>query len=119
MTQNDLSTGFRFPCNLLSRIYAVDPEHRRAVMIKYKGGSILELGILQELESGQLKTIAKSAIPCVLDDDCKLIGLSENSKKSVSYESLKASFQVNTEGFIELVVTHYEKGEPITDRFTS
>ncbi len=115
---NNSANGFRFPTDLYARIYAVDPENRRAVILIRKG-DILELGILQELESGQLKTIAKTAIPCVLDDDCKLIGLSENSKKSVSYESLKASFQVNTEGFIELVVTHYEKGEPITDRFTS
>lgn len=117
--ENNSKTGFRFPCNLCSRIYAVDPENSRAVIVKYLGGNSLELGILHEDDYGRLKMIVKTTTSCTLDENGYLIALDENSIKSVSCGSLCASISVNSEGFVELMITHRENGELITERFTS
>lgn len=116
---NNSANGFRFPTDLYARIYAVDPENKRAVIIKYMGGNILELGILREDDSGRLKLIENTTISCTLDDDGYLVALDENSRKAISCGSLSAGFSVSSEGFIALMISHRENGELITERFTS
>ena len=116
--ENKLETGFRFPTNLFARIYAVDSENRRAVILIRKG-DILELGILHEEDSGQLKSIAKTVVSAIFDEDGKLTGFDDISKRSVSCGTLTASFRIDSEGFIELMITHHENGELITEMFTS
>lgn len=115
---NNSETGFRFPTNLFARIYAADPENRKAVILIRKGDN-LELGILHEEDSGQLKSIAKTVIPSIFDDDGMIIDLDCNAKRSVSCGSLTASFRIDSEGFIALMISHRENGELITERFTS
>lgn len=114
--------GFRFPANQYARIYVAEPENGiivRLMMLREDKKATLQMDILQELESGLLRIMARRFIPCIIDDDGYLYELDDRYKKSIKYRTVNAEFGTNKEGQIELQITHKENDEIVIDRFTS
>lgn len=119
---NKADTGFRFPADIFARTYVAEPSDGiivRLMMIREDDKTTLQMDIMQELETGLMRIIARRFIPCVLDDDSCLLRLDDNCNIPIRYRNVSAGFHTNSDGLIELQIKHKENDTIVIDRFTN
>ena len=119
---NKVIGGFRFPANLYAHIYVAEPTKGitvRLMLLREDENTTLQMDILQEVETGLMRIMARRLIPCTVDDDDYLLGLDDNFNIPLVYRTVMARFQKNPDGQIELQIKHTANNEIVIDRFTA
>lgn len=114
--------GFRFPANQYARIYVAEPENGiivRLMMLREDEKTTLQIDIMQELETGLMRIMARRFIPCVLDEDSYILSLDDSYNKPIRYRTVSAGFKTSADGLIELQITHKENDAIVIDKYTA
>ena len=62
------------------------------------------LSILQEQSAGTLHTVAKTCVPCSINEDGRIIRVDREFNRPVRYRGITAWFTENDAGFPELTL---------------
>lgn len=119
---NKTDAGFRFPADIFARTYVVEPAEGiivRLMMIREDEKTTLQMDIMQELETGLMRIMARRFIPCVLDEDSYILSLDDSYNKPIRYRTVSAGFKTSADGLIELQITHKENEAIVIDRYTA
>lgn len=91
-------------------VYVIDAAKGTALMVKMYWRSDDEseafacVSILQEQSPGTLHTVAKTCIPCSLDENGRMIRVDGEFNRPVSYRGISARFTENEAGLPELTI---------------